>query len=124
MHEPALHVDLTFSGSRYMALIFASWLHDMGELIIPQIDIQDFLTHPTDMSRVFEREEKFHAAIKVAFHQIGRAQVDLFLTAVEKVEDAAVLVTRIFSLRPSTPGRRRHMPRTNRSIWTPAWEAR
>ena len=31
--------------------------------------------------------------------------------------------TRMFSLNPGTPGRRQQMPRTIRSIWTPAWDA-
>src|SRR3546814_2306432 len=35
-----------------------------------------------------------------------------------------MLFTRIFSDTPGTPGRRQQMPRTTRSICTPAWEAR
>ena len=34
-----------------------------------------------------------------------------------------MLLTRMFSLRPGTPGRRQQMPRTTRSICTPAFEA-
>ena len=34
-----------------------------------------------------------------------------------------MLVTRMFSLTPGTPGRRQQMPRTIRSIFTPACDA-
>ena len=35
-----------------------------------------------------------------------------------------MLVTRMFSEMPGKPGRRQQMPRTTRSIGTPAWLAR
>src|SRR6478672_2561668 len=37
---------------------------------------------------------------------------------------STMLMTRMLSLVPRTPGRRQQMPRTMRSIDTPAWEAR
>ena len=39
------------------------------------------------------------------------------------LQEATMLLTRIFSDRPFTPGRRQQMPRMIRSIWTPACDA-
>ena len=91
MHEPVLYIDRALSGSRLFTHISAIGLHGIGKLVVPQLCIQYIFTKLANMDRVFEGEEQFHAAIKVALHQVGRPQIDLLLSTVEKIKDPAML---------------------------------
>ncbi len=78
--------------------------------------------------RILDGDQGLDPAVKVALHPVGRADVDLCLVVWQRLpgpeaHDARVfektptmLLTRIVSDRPGTPGRRQQMPRTTMSI--------
>ena len=82
-------------------------------------------------SLTLNREHQLDPAEEVAFHPVGAGAVDFFVAAVVEVVAPAVLEkpsddanARECSREiPGTPGRRQQMPRTMRSINTPALEA-
>ena len=59
---------------------------DFGE-----IRVEDFIANVADELRVLHGEGKFDAAIEVAGHHVGTAEIDLFFASIVEVEDAAVL---------------------------------
>ena len=78
-----------FGGSG--ALITAVGLHEVGVDIVLQITLEDVLPQIAGMLRVGYGEHHLDPVIQVARHQVGAAQVDLVMTIVEKIVDAAVL---------------------------------
>src|SRR5262249_30093665 len=56
-----------------------------------EINFQDLLQHTLPQHGVFQREDHLHAAVEIARHPVGTAQVDFFAAAVGEVIDAAVL---------------------------------
>ena len=44
-----------------------------------------------DQRLIFKREKGFHTTVDIPGHEVGRPQVDLFVSAIAEVVDAAVL---------------------------------
>src|SRR5579859_3925587 len=58
---------------------------------IGQNSLKHLLANGIAQRQVFDREERFDTTIQVALHHIGASQIDLLVTIVAKVVDAAVL---------------------------------
>ena len=75
-------------------------------------------------------DDGLDAVTKVAAHPVSATDEIMGVAVVGKIEDAGMfqktadnVSTRIFSLTPGKPGRRRQTPRIFKSIETPAWLA-
>ena len=81
--------------------------------------------------RVADREEDLHAPVEITGHEVGTAKIHFLVSAVPEIIDPGVFEESPdyrgdpdILARPGIPGRRQQIPRTWRSIFTPACDAR
>ena len=89
--QPGLAVHLTLIRRPVAAGVVAVGLEHPRPSIIAQLHLQHRLANVGSDRLLFDREDNLDAAVQVARHQIGTAQVHFRITAVLKVVDAAVL---------------------------------
>ena len=96
---------------------------------VPEVNRENVLEPGRELG-VLDGEENLDAAIEIARHQVRAAQIDLFRAAIPEVVNAAVLQESAHDAGDADvladagdPGRRQQMPRTSRSIFTPACDA-
>ena len=89
--------------------------------------MQDILHDHLAQAWVVYREKEFNTPFEVAWHQISTAEPHFLRATVTEIIDAGMLQEAandrgdvIVSLSPGMPGRKQQMPRTCRSIFTPA----
>jgi hypothetical protein len=87
--------------------------------------------HPLAQEFVAQRHQHFHALVEIARHPVGAADINFFLASIAEIVNPAVFQESPYDAahldavaQPRTPGRSEQMPRTIRSISTPACEAR
>ena len=82
------------------------------------------------MGLPFHREQQFHPVVQVPGHHVRTGQVQFLIAVVGKIVHPAVFQEPpddgpdgdVFA-DPFDPGPQAQMPRTIRSIFTPAWDA-
>jgi len=133
-HKEILHVEpMTVSAAesvrRESPNIASIRVQHPALACVLQIVHQD-LGHPLAQPHIFHWEHDLDPLIEIARHPVGATQVNIGVPAILEVEillcsrnRPITLRTRIRWLKPRTPGRKAHAPRTMRSISTPACEA-
>src|SRR5581483_2814441 len=91
LHEIGLRAKPLAAFGRDDALIVAVQQQPPSLDIVAQADIQHLFLEVVLQSRVFDGHENFDAAIQVALHPVGAADVDVFGAAVFEIDDAAML---------------------------------
>jgi len=76
------------AGGRFGSLVLAGGIEDHRAVGIAQVGVQHDVADVLQDLRVAHRGERFDAAIEIAFHQIGAADVHLVLTAILEPVDA------------------------------------
>ena len=66
-------------------------LHDPRLEIIAKIRFKDIVADVTDHLSIFNREQHFNSAVKVAGHQIGTTHQHFLIATMAEIEDTAVL---------------------------------
>src|ERR1039458_7807357 len=89
-HQDLLAVERDLPVAARGALVAAVRHHAPRLDVVHQIFRQDLVADAPHQFLIFHREEQFHAAIEIARHQVGAAQIDFLLAPVAEIEDAAV----------------------------------
>src|SRR5665811_67722 len=90
-HQDLLAVERDLPVAARRALVTAVRHHAARLDVIHQVLRQDLVADAPHQLLIFHREEQLHAAVEIARHQVGAAQIDFLLAAVAEIEDAAVL---------------------------------
>ena len=61
---------------------------------VRQIDRKYFFRDAATQVRILQREQHFHAFVKIPWHPIGAAQVDFRMTGIFKIENSTVQIER------------------------------
>ena len=58
---------------------------------VGKVDGEHLVMEKPDQLGILHREGDFYPAVKIAGHHVGAAEVDLFLSGIAEIENAAVL---------------------------------
>ena len=88
-----------------------------------QVDVLDEFIH---LLWGADANQSLDASVEIAVHEIGGTDPHLGARqrTLANLRSGKMERTRMFSLRPGTPGLSEQMPRSTMSIFTPAWLAR
>ena len=91
LHQLLLDIDQLLVVSRRQAHISSVVRHVPGALVVAQVGFQHRIAQVADLAFILDREDRLHAVIQVARHQVRAAQQHALLAGVMEIEDAAVL---------------------------------
>src|SRR5208283_2562063 len=90
-NEGLLAIERVLFPRILIAHVLAVRLHVAGLGLLLHVGAQDVVFQHANQSLALYREQHLDAAIQVAWHQVGAAEVDLLVAAVAEVKNAAVL---------------------------------